>query len=869
MRGAFGRGADDAGALAAPGEAAENAADALAGAAGLTTDSMPDAAPVGAVGLVALPVALTAAARLAALDGGDGSGRKGVALSVLTADVSELGAEAGGSENSVQATAIAIAPAHATSRATRNPDCFGWNGGMVESVRGAGGSAASAAIAGTSSLSGGGDGARGVCGSGDCGGGAGDWARGAGERGGGAGVMSTSTAGGSDADAAGGGRSDAAFQSSSASSLSCSLKGSGSFGGAAAFCAAAAAAAASRMRSRFDLGNATSGVLRCSGSCVSARRASSRSSLGRIVGRWDSVFATAGVSGSGGNGGSLLMSKLAASLGRRGAARLDGAMSSGLFDSGCGALPPGRGTLPPGLGAPLPSVSEPSAARPGEERGGDDEGLPGSFGAGFASAAGLGPDAAAAFFFASGSERKPARSDMKSSNSSRLPPAAGDAPGAAGLPAGGLLRSPSAIRPRCPRVPPDHRSRQANYVMEKLEVHNISACSAPLRGCAAQGSILCPAPAVGDKGAGVSEPKATSSTGGAPAADGRWVQPAEWAPHEACWVAWPSDGELWQESLAPAQNAFACMCDAIAGGGPGGEAPGAERLEVLVPDQAREDEARRAVRALRGPGARVHRIPFGDIWLRDIAPIFVAGDEGVAATTFGFNGWGGKYVLEHDEAVAGRIAAASGLPVRSFPWVFEGGSVDVDGEGTCLTTRQCLLNPNRNPGMDREAVERGLCEAIGADEVLWLERGLANDHTDGHVDTLARFVAAGVVVCMEPRAGDDPNTEALREIARDLSAMTDVRGRRLEVVRIPSPGRISSAKGEVMPASYVNFYIGNRAVVVPTYGSPYDDEAVRRIGELFPGRATVGVDARAILTGGGAFHCITQQQPRQPRARPA
>ncbi|TNF37286.1 MAG: agmatine deiminase family protein [Deltaproteobacteria bacterium] len=336
-------------------------------------------------------------------------------------------------------------------------------------------------------------------------------------------------------------------------------------------------------------------------------------------------------------------------------------------------------------------------------------------------------------------------------------------------------------------------------------------------------------------------------------------QPAEWAAHRAVWVAWPSDVDLWGQALPDAQAAFVAMCRAIADPDPATGAPRGERLEVLVPDAAREDDAQAA---LAGLGARLHVIPFGDIWMRDIAPIFLSGDDGArAAARFAFNGWGGKYVLAGDDGVAAAVVEAAGVDARAWDLVLEGGSVEVDGEGTILTTTQCLLNDNRNPGVGREALEAFLCEALGGEKVLWLGDGLLNDHTDGHVDTIARFVAPGVVVCMAAQDADDPNREVLEAIARDLAAMTDARGRRLEVVRIPSPGRVLDVRGEIMPASYVNFYIGNRAVVVPVYGVASDAAALEAIGRLFPGRAVVGVDARAILEGGGAFHCITQQEP--------
>jgi agmatine deiminase len=296
------------------------------------------------------------------------------------------------------------------------------------------------------------------------------------------------------------------------------------------------------------------------------------------------------------------------------------------------------------------------------------------------------------------------------------------------------------------------------------------------------------------------------------------------------------------------------LCRALAGGSGRGE-----RLEILVPD---ESSRFLADAALSGLPIGLHDIPFGDIWLRDTAPIFLRDAGGaVVPACFEFNGWGGKYVLAGDDQVALRIAELFPSEPFRFPWVLEGGSVEVDGGGTCLTTMQCLLNPNRNPGIDRAMLDEMLGEALGVDKVLWLGDGLKNDHTDGHVDTIARFVAPGRVVCMRARGGDDPNRDALEAVIRDLSSFRDAAGRRLDVTTIPSPGRILNVSGDVMPASYVNFAIGNAAVIVPTYGSRFDDEAAERIAELLPDRRTVGVPARELLEGGGAFHCISQQQP--------
>lgn len=332
-----------------------------------------------------------------------------------------------------------------------------------------------------------------------------------------------------------------------------------------------------------------------------------------------------------------------------------------------------------------------------------------------------------------------------------------------------------------------------------------------------------------------------------------FTQPAEWAPHEAVWLAWPSAADLWEDNLRPAQAEFQKLCEGIRlGSNP-------EQLEILVPDDESEADARKALEPL---GARFHRVPFGDIWLRDTAPIWLARGSELASVRYGFNGWGGKYLLEHDDQVSTRIQAIDGR--RSFvsSVVMEGGALEVDGEGTVLTTRQCLLNPNRNPSLDEKALEQVLIDTLGVEKVIWLDDGLLNDHTDGHIDTIARYVAPGVVCCMAPAGSDDPNAKVLDDIARSLSKAVDARGRKLEVVRVPSPGLLLNDDDEVMPASHVNFYIANHSVVVPTYGTPSAEAAVEAIGRLFPGRTTVGASATAILSGGGAFHCITQQVPR-------
>ena len=334
-------------------------------------------------------------------------------------------------------------------------------------------------------------------------------------------------------------------------------------------------------------------------------------------------------------------------------------------------------------------------------------------------------------------------------------------------------------------------------------------------------------------------------------------QYAEWETHRACWLAWPSHENLWEENLPLAQAEFTALCQAISLNGTG------EVLEILVPDEKAEKAARSRLSGLK---ANLHRIPYGDIWLRDTAPIFVNDVKtgALSAACFRFNGWGRKYELPFDNEVSTRIGARFSSKHR-FDWVFEGGSIEVDGEGTGLTTRQCLLNPNRNPGTSQTKIENDLKKSLGIEKLLWLEDGLLNDHTDGHIDTIARFVSVGKVVCMRESGPNDPNAQVLRKIGSDLRSFKDVRGKPLEVIEIPSPGMVKDEEGEIMPASYVNFYIANRSVIVPQYGTPFDAEAVQALRLLFPGREVMGLPAKAILSGGGAFHCITQQEPLDRR----
>ncbi len=319
-------------------------------------------------------------------------------------------------------------------------------------------------------------------------------------------------------------------------------------------------------------------------------------------------------------------------------------------------------------------------------------------------------------------------------------------------------------------------------------------------------------------------------------------QAAEWAHHAACWTAFPSAADLWEDNLAPAQAEVAAMIRVIAE---------SERVELLVNGLAAELAARDL---LGSANVGFHQFGFGDIWLRDTGPLFLSSPVGHAAAAFRFNGWGGKYDLPGDDAVAAFVATTAGVPLARHDWVLEGGAIDVDGTGLAVTTEQCLLNPNRNPRMDANEIASHLRRDLGIDRQLWHGDGLEGDHTDGHVDNLARFVAPGVLAVPAPSGSDDPNADVYEDAharARDFG---------LDVVTIPSPGRII-VDGEVVPASHMNFYIANGAVIVPTYGSAYGDAAVAAVAALFPTRKVVGLPALHVLSGGGSFHCITQQQP--------
>ena len=326
--------------------------------------------------------------------------------------------------------------------------------------------------------------------------------------------------------------------------------------------------------------------------------------------------------------------------------------------------------------------------------------------------------------------------------------------------------------------------------------------------------------------------------------------PAEWEAQASMWLALLHDKEEWGRFYAEARASVVTLANTLAA---------TQRVDLLVPSEAMRSKASESMPQLL-EGVVCQTIPYGDIWLRDTGPIFVARGDDREAIRFAFNGWGEKYIFANDPDVGRHIAARKNVSCRHSTLVAEGGALDSNGAGTFLSTKQCLLNVNRNPGLDAAAIENELAATLGCEKLIWLDQGLAGDHTDGHVDNLARFVGPSTVVCMAPSGPDDPNRDVLLQVRATLEAATTADGQALEVITIPSPGLVEGPTG-VMAASYCNFLIANKVVIVPTFGVANDDAAIAAIAALFPDRKSIAHPAYALLTGGGTVHCISQQEP--------
>jgi agmatine deiminase len=352
----------------------------------------------------------------------------------------------------------------------------------------------------------------------------------------------------------------------------------------------------------------------------------------------------------------------------------------------------------------------------------------------------------------------------------------------------------------------------------------------------------------------VSESKRAAA--GSPAAQG-WRWPAEWEPHRATWLSWPHNPETWPTALDAVHATFGAMVAAL---------QPHEVVEIGAGTEALEARARRAIGEAGGDpdrNVRFHRWPTTDAWCRDHGPIFVVRPDGAKALCdFRFDNWGHKYPgWELDDAVPRHVERVLGLPRFAADVVLEGGGIEGDGRGTVITTESCLLNPNRGPGRTRDRMEQWLADMLGARHVVWLHDGIEGDDTDGHIDDLVRFVAPGVVVAVACDDASDPNHAVLAENRRRLDGARDADGRALTVIDLPMPPRLEM-DGLRSPASHANFYVANGVVLLPVFGSASDARAKAILREHFAGREIVGIRCDALVSGFGAIHCVTQQEPR-------
>lgn len=341
-----------------------------------------------------------------------------------------------------------------------------------------------------------------------------------------------------------------------------------------------------------------------------------------------------------------------------------------------------------------------------------------------------------------------------------------------------------------------------------------------------------------------------------------YYMPAEWEPHSGVWLAWPHDVTTFIQGIIKAELTFCDIIKAL---------EGSERVELMV---LKDEMAQKAKQLLKIRGADLnntnfHQVEFVDVWTRDYGPTFLKKDIFVK---WNYNVYGKSEEHElyykpllKDNDVFNKL----GLRGRKFEpgIVLEGGAVDVDGRGTCLTTEQCLLNPSRNGRMTKAVYEEYLNDYLGVRKTIWLKKGLLNDHTDGHIDGIARFVAPGKIVCAYEDNPQDENFQALNDNYQILKNSSDVQGQPFELIKLPMPhfnfndSTLVSKPGQKAPVSYCNFYIGNTVVLASTFNDPNDAKALEIIQSCFPDRKVVGIDCSDIIYGGGAIHCMTQQVP--------
>jgi agmatine deiminase len=330
-----------------------------------------------------------------------------------------------------------------------------------------------------------------------------------------------------------------------------------------------------------------------------------------------------------------------------------------------------------------------------------------------------------------------------------------------------------------------------------------------------------------------------------------YMMPAEWARHSRTFMEWPIKEALWPEPFDEVLSAFSNIALKIAE---------FEPVTMIV-----NPNLLNQAKGFCGSSIDFLELPHDDSWMRDNGPTFVLdGNRQIAGINWLFNAWGGKYPYELDNMIAPLLLEHVGAPCFDVPVVMEGGSIHVDGEGTLLTTKECLLNKNRNPGMTMEEIENTLKRYLGIRKVIWLKRGLYGDDTDGHIDNVASFAAPGIILLQVCSDRNDPNYELSQEHIRTLEEAADARERKIEVIRIEQPPAMYH-EGTRLTLSYLNFYFVNGGIILPVFGgrcSGTDEAAIKRFKEVFPDRRIVPVESLPITWGGGNVHCITQQMPQ-------
>ncbi len=338
----------------------------------------------------------------------------------------------------------------------------------------------------------------------------------------------------------------------------------------------------------------------------------------------------------------------------------------------------------------------------------------------------------------------------------------------------------------------------------------------------------------------------------------KYAMPAEWETHAATWCCWPFDNEMWFGKLEQVRVEYSNFIKTIAK---------FEKVHLLL----RDKEAYQSAKNLIGNLEQIifHEVPLNDVWFRDNGPIFVKHKNNIQLVKWEFNSWGQKFKWDLDNKAAYYVADylknSKSIPEMNFVEthvVMEGGSIDVNGAGVALTTKQCLFSKMRNPHLSQNDLEKYLENYLGIKKLLWLEDGLEGDHTDGHIDTIVRFVNENTIVCSLTEDKNDINYKTMQHNFELLNSFTNLKGEKFNIVPLVLPKNRMEVEGERLPSTYANFYIGNGFVVVPQYEDPYDQIALKTLSELFPDRKVIGLSSQHIICGGGSFHCLTQQQPK-------